>query len=99
MLYQNVVVSNKCVKELVGRTDTFSWSFFGYLWQGVTDTTGKQASNKVLSSFQLQEQQRGRWSDSARISSEQSALGRFSPVPVEDDRWGAWLEGSELDLE
>lgn len=63
MLYQNVVVSNKCVKELVGRTDTFFWSFFGCLWQGVTVTTGKQASNRVLSSFQLQEQQRGRWSD------------------------------------
>lgn len=62
MLYQNVVVSNKCVNELVGRTDTFSWSSFGYLWQGMTDTTGKQASNRVLSSFQLQEQQRGRWS-------------------------------------
>lgn len=34
MLYQNVVVSNKCVKELVGRTDTFFLELFWIFMAG-----------------------------------------------------------------
>lgn len=41
----------------------FGWSLWVISWGGGTYTPGKQARNRVLYSFQLQEQQRGRWSD------------------------------------